>query len=709
MADSIKGITLKILGDTSDLAKSFRQADKEISATQSALRAVDKALKLNPNNVDLVAEKQKLLTTAIKDTETKLEAMKQASKSAMETLGKEGGATEAEIAKLKASIAQTESQLEDYKQQASGAGKETKDMGDSAESAGKEAESAGEKWSKFGDIAKKAVEGAVVAIGAMVAGIAGATKALTDCTVEASAFADEVLTQSSVTGIATDQLQAYMYASELVDVSVDTLTGSMARNIRSMTSAQDGTGATAEAYSQLGVSVTDANGNLRDGETVYWELIDALGQVEDETTRDSLSMSILGKSAQELNPLIEAGSDRMQELAGEAEEAGYIMSGDTLDAFGAFDDNMQKLDVGATAAKNALGGILLPILTDLSGEGVSLLGEFTNKVNEADGDVGQIAGIIGEMLPEVLSIISQYIPVILDLAGQILMALVDSFIANLPQILSVASQILETLAMGLLSALPSLIPTILDVIMGIVSFAEMHIDEILEIAFMIFESLVNGISNNLDKLIPAVVRIINSITTFALSHIDEIIEMALRLMGGIVSGIIMSIPDILSGMGEATSALLGSLGDIGGDIVDLALSWGADLIDNLVSGISGGIQKVKDAVSGVAQSIRDFLGFSEPKSGPLSRFHTFAPDMIDLWDKGVQENLGKVEATMTNFGNVVADGTVPNYSGQLTAINSSIGALGGGKTVIPVYIGNRLLDTVVAEAQANNNMRGGGR
>lgn len=83
--------------------------------------------------------------------------------------------------------------------------------------------------------------------------------------------------------------------------------------------------------------------------------------------------------------------------------------------------------------------------------------------------------------------------------------------------------------------------------------------------------------------------------------------------------------------------------------------------------------------------------------------------MIDLWDKGVQENLGKVEATMTNFGNVVADGTVPNYSGQLTAINSSIGALGGGKTVIPVYIGNRLLDTVVAEAQANNNMRGGGR
>ncbi len=62
------------------------------------------------------------------------------------------------------------------------------------------------------------------------------------------------------------------------------------------------------AYNRLGVKVRDNDGNLRDSETVYWELIDALGGITNETERDALAMQIFGKSAQELNPLIVQGS-----------------------------------------------------------------------------------------------------------------------------------------------------------------------------------------------------------------------------------------------------------------------------------------------------------------------------------------------------------------------------------------------------------------
>ena len=114
-------------------------------------------------------------------------------------------------------------------------------------------------------------------------------------TVGASQYADDILTMSTVTGMSTESLQAYKYAAELVDTSMETLTGSMARNIRSMNSAREGTGAASQAYKALGISITDANGNLRDSETVYWETIDALGNVANETERDALAMQLFGK------------------------------------------------------------------------------------------------------------------------------------------------------------------------------------------------------------------------------------------------------------------------------------------------------------------------------------------------------------------------------------------------------------------------------
>ena len=70
----------------------------------------------------------------------------------------------------------------------------------------------------------------------------------------------------------------------------------------------------------------------------------------------------------------------------------------------------------------------------------------------------------------------------------------------------------------------------------------------------------------------------------------------------------------------------------------MALQWGKDLIDNFVSGIKAKISAVTSAVSGIASTVKNFLGFSEPEEGPLSNFHTYAPDMMKLFAKGIKDN-----------------------------------------------------------------------
>lgn len=181
-------------------------------------------------------------------------------------------------------------------------------------------------------------------------------------TIDTSKTADDLLTLSSITGITTDELQKMRYAEELLDVSQNTITDSMTKLTRNMDAARNGTKAQEEAFRKLRVQYKNGK-ELRDVNEVFYDAIDALEKVKNETERDALAMQIFGKSAKELNPLIEQGSQRLRELGVEAEQMGYIMSKDTLDSFGALDDAMQRFNKQAETTKNSLAVILLPMLT----------------------------------------------------------------------------------------------------------------------------------------------------------------------------------------------------------------------------------------------------------------------------------------------------------------------------------------------------------
>ncbi len=256
-------------------------------------------------------------------------------------------------------------------------------MGNEVKDSADDFKDASEKTSTFGDVLKANLTSEAIIGG--VKSLAGAAKegaqALVDMATEAAAYADEILTASTVTGMSTEDLQAYSYAAELVDVSLDTLTKSMAKNIKSMDSARDGSESYAEAYEKLGVSVTDTEGNLRNSEDVYWDVIDALGRMTDETEKDAISMQLFGKSAQELNPLIAQGSEGIKAFKDEAKNMGAVLSDETLSSLGKTDDSLQRLNQQTEIFKRTVGANIAPVVEDVANSAIEVLDSLTKAID----------------------------------------------------------------------------------------------------------------------------------------------------------------------------------------------------------------------------------------------------------------------------------------------------------------------------------------
>ena len=773
----IVGITVDIEGRSDGLVKSLKDCNSAISNTSAALKDVDKALQLDPTNVELLTQKEELLNKQIDQTNERLEILQQVAEDANEALAK-GDISQEQYASLQAEIARTNSELDGLNEKADENSQVMQDVEDGVAGAGDEMEELGTESEETGKamdalkVTAEAVGGAMAAaFAAAVAGAKEVGEALVSCTMDAAAYSDEIMTMSSVTGLSTDTLQELNYASELLDVSTETITGAMTKMEKSMASAAEAGDDVETAYDKIGVAIQNADGTFRSSEEVFWDTIDALGQIEDPVQRDLMAMELMGKSAKELNPLIEAGSGAFRELAEEAHETGYVIDGETLDAFGAFDDQMQRLNNGATAAKNALGQVLLPTLNSLAGAGTSALNKFTLAMQESDGDISKLGPAVSEILQDLLGEVNTIAPQIFDLIGTILQTLVQIIIDNLPMILDSALQIITTLTETLLAPdnLAKIIEAATNIILTIVQYLLENIDLILNAAIQIILTVVQGITDALPQLIPAAVDAILTIaeTLLAPENLAMILDAALKLIIALAGALVDALPEIIDRLPEIITgivdfllgpdgldklvstgfdlfiglitklpdvvldildAVAGMIGDIVGKIVekggevwdalkemfpsfDEVVKWGGDIIDGIIDGITGALSDLWDTCTDVAQGIADFLGFSVPEKGPLHEWAYNNPgaDMVDLFAEGIDDQIPELQASVDMMASAMtgASPTSPDYSGQLSGISETLAGMGGG--VINVYLGQELIQREVIQANTNYAFISGGR
>ena len=607
MADPF-GLKIGLEGEK-EFKKSIADINQEFKVLGSEMKLVTAQFDKNDNSIEALTARQSVLTKEVDAQRQKVETLRAAMQNAAESFGENDRRTQAwqiQLNNAEAALIGMEKELEDNtdalnraEKGMDEAGDSADDMADDVEDAAEESEDAKGSFEGLGSVCKATAAAMTAAFAAVSAAAIAGAKALVEMSTAGAAYADTVLTESTVTGIATDKLQEYMYAAELVDVSTETLTKSMAKNIKSMQSAADGSAAYAEAYDKLGISVTDANGNLRDSEEVYWEIIDSLGKIENETERDAVAMQILGKSAQELNPLIEQGAARMAELGEQAHAAGYVVSDDMLNAYGALDDQLQYLNVGATAAKNALGTVLLPVLTDLATEGNALLGEFTNGILDANGDISKMSDVIGEMLPKVLDMFMEFLPELMEIAGEIVGSLATAIVDNLPTIIDTAAQIVFSLLQGLIAALPQIVEGALQLVLALVNGILANLPMLLNAALQAVVTLATGIANALPTLIPTIIEVVIQIVQTLIDNLPMILDAALQLIMGLTQGILDALPVLIAALPEIILGIITFLLDAIPQIIET----GIQLITSLVAALPEIITAIVEAIPQIIEGI----------------------------------------------------------------------------------------------------------
>lgn len=274
--------------------------------------------------------------------------------------------------------------------------------------------------------------GAVTAVGAVavaVAALAKAEKQLVDLTRETAASADDILTLSQITGLNTDTIQEMQYASQLIDVSFETIQSSLTKLKNNMQDARGGNEKLAETFRTLKVEVTNADGSLRDSEAVFYDVIDALGGIENQTERDTIAMDIFGKKAEDLNPLIIQGSDTLRKYADEAHNVNYVLSEESLDALGKVDDAYQRMQQTQEATRRQMAEEMAPAVEEL-------YTKWTNYISGA-GERLQESGMI-EGAADILSSVVDIIPALEELTTAV--------IPDLGEGLSGIAQIVNTIS-----------------------------------------------------------------------------------------------------------------------------------------------------------------------------------------------------------------------------------------------------------------------
>lgn len=399
--------------------KEYRQALGNINGSLNILNAESKRLqeqfKGNEDSLEALTATNKNLNKIVGELTKKQELQQERLKKLTEAYGENDARTmrmakavkdtEAALLKQKRALEESKDAVENFGQEESKAEENTQDLGDALNDIG----------GKFGISLPKEMTNTLngmlkidtqtlVTIGtfaALAAAVAEVEKALISLTIESAAYADEILTQSVVTGLSTEALQEYQYAAELVDVSLDTLTSSQSKMIRSMDAARRGSKEQAEAFDKLGIGVQNADGTLRDAQEVFGDVIDALGAISNETERDAIAMTIFGRSARDLNPLIKAGSDGLRELTQEAHNVGYVMGEEALDALGAVDDQLQRMNRSGEALKNQIAVGMAPAVENLMKKGTDL---FVRLQEAAEG-----SGIL-EVFGALLDVVSALEP-----------------------------------------------------------------------------------------------------------------------------------------------------------------------------------------------------------------------------------------------------------------------------------------------------------
>ena len=402
-----------------DGEKEYKQALQELNTGNktlaSEMRKLQAEYKGNTESTEYLTKAGELLERQLLQQQDKVKKLQEAVAHAAKEYGEADSRTQSYVQQLNNAEAEEfklQHAIEENTEALNDQGEEMLGLGDTVDTL---ADKFGIKLPKGAKDALNGIQGlsagtvaAMAAAAAAITAVVKVVQELGQLTLDVAAQVDDYITQSAITGVPTEMLQAWDYAAPLIDTDAETIKGAMTKITKAMGDAAGGSTEAQEKFSALGVSIVDeTTGNLRSAEDVFYDVVDALGEMDAGAQRDAAAMDLMGKSAQELNPLINAGSKALKQYGSEAEAAGYILDEYQIQKLGAVDDAYQKLQLTIEANRKQLAADFAPAAQ-------SAMELFSDVVKKA-GEMLERSGLITNLASIIESLIS-----ILRTGGEIL-------------------------------------------------------------------------------------------------------------------------------------------------------------------------------------------------------------------------------------------------------------------------------------------------
>ena len=413
--------------------------------------------------------------------------------------------------------------------------------------------------------------------------------------------------------------------------------------------------------------------------------------------------------------------EEMQRLLSDAEKleglkVGSLDMNNFADVVEAIHIVQENLGIAGTTAKEASSTISGSLATMQSAWSNLLTVIGTGDANAISDSIDKLVSSAETFGKNIMPVIERALQgisqLITKLAPEIAAAL-PNLIKNIaPELLKAAVDIIKSLGEGILKAIPDLLPVVTDLIVELCNMLISMAPELIKIGLDLIVQLALGIAQALPELIPTIVQTVLTIGEYLIDNADLLIDASIALILGLADGIIEALPVLIEKAPEviikfvqalirnapkileaATTlifklvegivSMFGKIVQVGADLVKKvkegwddkvkeAKKWGSDMINNFISGIKEKWEHLKQTVKNVASTVKSYLGFSEPDEGPLSNFHTYAPDMMELYAQGIRQNAGLVKNALTDATSDIMSSGINVESVQ--SIQSSVSA-----------------------------------
>lgn len=628
---SIKGITIKIGGDTTGLDKALKETNKKSRELESELKAVDKALKLDPNNVTLVKQKQDLLKDSIKETKSKLDVLKEA-QSQVTAQYKKGEIDAGQYRAFQRELEATKSKLsslKDEKKNVNAIGTAFKKAKDKVEPVIKKVEKVG---SAIGGAASKAVKFTATlgkidtamigkaadgfkkytqTIGVGLAAVTTALAANVEASREWNSDMTKLKTNAETSGNNFDFMKSKMQDLVAItgesDSSIEALSNLMAVGFsdEQMTPAINALSGAVEKFPDT-LKIESLSDSLQ--ETLATGA--ATGQFSELIGR-------MGDSVDDFN----AG---LQNCTSEAERQQYALDWLANSGLSEINDEYQSANKSTLDYERAsfelqdalasLGTAFTPVMAGAKGMAADFLTKSLPAVQKLSGGFTKLFDGVSSLLDAYdsggLDGLTEQIPIVIS---GLFSSASETLAENAPTLITAATTVLTSIIQSLAQSAPSLINSILPsllngffgLINALVSTIPTLVPELVQGAITLFLGLIDGLNDVIGQLMPMLPSLIKQITDTLIENLPAIIEGGFQLLTGLITGLTKCTPDLIN----AIIALIPVITDSLTENLPVLVKAGMELIVALAQGLPTAIPAIIDALPDIISAIID--GFKE--------------------------------------------------------------------------------------------------